>query len=156
MKSHKFARLKTNNHSAYRLFYHLVLSTKYRHECITGEMLERLEEIFKDLLLKWQCELVEFGGETDHIHILFEAVPTIQLADLIKNLKSVSSRRIRSEYAEHLKQYYWKPYFWNRAYCIISVGGRANIETLLKYIENQDEPARLRPPLTNSSPSVEE
>jgi putative transposase len=62
MKSSKFARLKTNNHSAYRLFYHLLLSTKYRHKCITGEMLERLEEIFKDLLLKWHCELIEFGG----------------------------------------------------------------------------------------------
>jgi putative transposase len=119
-------------------------------------MLERLEEIFKDLLLKWHCELIKFGGEGDHIHILFEAVPTIQLADLVKNLKSVSSRRMKNEYAEHLKQYYWKPYFWNRAYCIISVGGRANIQTLLKYIENQDEPARLRLPLTSSSPTVEE
>lgn len=156
MKSLNYSRLKTNNHSAYRLFFHLLLSTKYRHKCITSEMLERLQEIFKDLLLKWHCELIEFGGEGDHVHVLFEAIPTVELADLVKNLKSVSSRRIRTEYANHLKQFYGKPYFWNRAYCIISVGGRANIETLLKYIENQDKPARLRPPLTSSSPSVEE
>lgn len=119
-------------------------------------MLERLEEIFKDLLIKWNSSLVEFGGEADHIHCLFETEPTVQLASLIKNLKSVSSRKIRREYSKHLKPYYWKPYFWNRAYCVISVGGRANIETLLTYIENQDEPARLKPPLTNSSPSGEE
>ncbi len=153
--SHKYSKLKTKNHSAYRLYYHLVVSTKYRHKCITGEMLERLEEIFKDLMIKWNCSLVEFGGESDHIHCLFEAEPTTKLSSLIKNLKSVSSRRIRREYSQYLKPYYWKNYFWNRAYCVISVGGRASIETLLTYIENQDSPARLKPPLTNDSPAVE-
>ncbi len=142
--SHEYSKLKTRNHSAYRLLYHLVLSVKYRHKAITGEMLHRLQEIFRELLQSWECYLVEFGGEADHIHVLFEAHPTLEVATLVKNLKSVSSRRIRQEYAEHLKQFFWKPYFWNRAYCIISVGDRANIETLLKYIENQDEPARLR------------
>lgn len=146
--SHNFAKLKTHNHSAYRLFYHIVLAVKYRHKCITQPMLERLEEIFDDLLTKWNCRLVEFGGEADHVHLLIEAYPTLELASMIKNLKSVSSRRIRQEYAEHLQQYFWKPYFWNRAYCVISVGGRANIQTLLKYIENQDEPGRLSVPLT--------
>ncbi|MDJ0716609.1 MAG: IS200/IS605 family transposase [Prochloraceae cyanobacterium] len=144
--SQDYVKLKTSNHSAYRLFYHLILSVKYRKKCISKEMLDRLEEIFEDLLSKWDCRLVEFGGEADHVHILFEAHPTIELSKLIKNLKSVSSRRIRNEYAEHLSKFFWKPYFWNRAYAVISVGGRASIETLLKYIENQDEPARLKPP----------
>lgn len=144
--SQDYIKLKTFNHSAYRLFYHLILSVKYRKKCISKEMLDRLEEIFRDLLAKWDCRLVEFGGEADHVHILFEAHPTIELAKLIKNLKSVSSRRIRSEYAEHLSRFFSKPYFWNRAYAVISVGRRASIETLLKYIENQDEPARLKPP----------
>lgn len=155
MKLHDYAKLKTKNHSAYRLFYHLVLSVKYRHKAITVEMLARLHEIFAELLIKWDCQLVEFGGEADHIHVLFEAHPTLELAMLVKNLKSVSSRRIRQEYSEHLQKYFWKPYFWNSAYCVISVGGRANIQTLLKYIENQDEPARLAPPLTTASPSGE-
>lgn len=144
-----FSRLKTRNHSAFKLFYHIILSVKYRHKAITGEMLDRLKEIFSELLVKWDCQLVEFGGEADHIHMLIEAHPTLELASLVKNLKSVSSRRIRQEYAEHLKQFFCKPYFWNSAYCVISVGGRANIQNLLKYIENQDEPARLAPPLTH-------
>lgn len=111
--------------------------------------MDRLEEIFEDLLIKWECELIEFGGEANHVHLLIEAHPLIQPAALVKNLKSVSSRKIRKEYAGHLKQFFWKPYFWNSAYSIISVGGRANIETLLRYIENQDKPARLSPPLTD-------
>lgn len=147
--SQKYERLKTRNHAAYRIFYHIVLSVKYRHKAITAEMLERLEVIFRELLEQWNCKLIEFGGEADHVHLLVDAHPMIQPANLIKNLKSVSSRRIRQEYAEHLKQFFWKPYFWNRAYSVISVGGRANIQTLLRYIENQDEPARLTPPLTD-------
>jgi len=150
MMSQQYSKLKTKNHSAFRLYYHLVLSVKYRHKCITAEMLDRLEEIFRDLLTKWGCTLIEFGGESDHVHILFEAEPTTPpLAQLVKNLKSVSARRMRSEYADHLKPYFWKPYFWNRAYAIVTTGGRAPIQRLLEYIENQDAPQRLRQPLTD-------
>ncbi len=120
---------------------------KYRHKCLSSAMLQRLEAIFRDLLQKWDGELTEFGGEADHVHCLFEVPPTVKLSDLIKNLKSVSARHMRKEFAAELKPYYWKPYFWNRAYAIISVGGHASIETLLKYIEGQDDPRKLTQPL---------
>jgi len=120
---------------------------KYRHKCLTGPMLERLEEILRDLLARWGGELVEFGGEADHVHLLFEVPPTVKPSDLVKNLKSVTARRMRKEFAAELAPYYWKPYFWNRAYALISVGGRASIETLLRYIENQDDPRKLTQPL---------
>jgi len=142
-----FARLKTSNHAAFRLFYHLVLSMKYRHKCLTPEMLDRLEDLLRGLLTRRGCELVEFGGEVDHVHVLFEANPTVKLSDLVKNLKSVSARHLRKEYANHLAPFYEKPYFWNNAYALISVGGRANVETLLRYIENQDDPRKLGQPL---------
>lgn len=141
------ATLRTSNHSAFRLYYHLVLSMKYRHECLTAVMLERLEDLFRDLLIQWGSQLIEFGGEADHVHLLFEASPTVKPSDLVKNLKSVTARRMRKEFADELAPYYWKPYFWNRAYALISVGGRANIETLLRYIENQDDPRKLGQPL---------
>ncbi|MGC9504276.1 IS200/IS605 family transposase [Baaleninema sp.] len=147
--SRNFSKLKTKNHAAYRLSFHLVLSMKYRHECLSAPMLDRLEEIFADLLTKWGGELLEFGGEPDHVHLLFEVDPTVTLSNFVKNLKSVSARKMRQEFAEQLRPFYWKPHFWNRAYALISTGGRANIETLLRYIENQDDPRKLRPPLTS-------
>jgi putative transposase len=54
------------------------------------------------------------------------------------NIKSVSSRKIRKEFEEHLKQYFWTPYFWSRSYSLFSVGGRAPIDVLLRYIQEQD------------------
>lgn len=143
----EWSRLKTRNHAAFRIYYHLVLSMKYRHKSLSAPMLSRLEEILREVLVKWGCELVEFGGGADHVHLLFESDPTVKPADLVRNLKSVSARRMRREFASELAPYYWKPYFWNSAYALISVGGRASIETLLRYIENQDDPRRLGQPL---------
>jgi putative transposase len=40
--------LNNNYHSVYRLKYHLVVITKYRHECTTSEMLKELEKILPD------------------------------------------------------------------------------------------------------------
>lgn len=142
--------LRTQSHSAFRLHYHLVLTVKYRHKCITAPMLERLQEVSRDLLIKWRCRLVEFGGEADHVHLLFEAHPAMNLSRLVGNLKAVTARRMRTEYAQHLKQYFWKPLFWNRAYAIISVGGHANLETLVQYIQDQNSPPAR--PLTADQP----
>jgi putative transposase len=44
--------------------------TKYRRKCITGSMLDRLREIVDQRCEDWGGELVEFNGETDHVHIL--------------------------------------------------------------------------------------
>ena len=134
------SNLKTSSHSAYRLHYHIIFTVKHRKKIVTQVMLTRLEEIFSDVCRKWRCRLVEFGGEADHVHLLVDAHPAMDLSRFVGNLKTVSSRRIRKENQEYLEQFFWKPYFWNKAYGIISVGGRANLETLVSYIQAQDAP----------------
>jgi putative transposase len=137
-----FKRLKTRSNSAFRLIYHLVLVTKFRNNSLTGEMLKRLEEIFDITLAKWDCKLIEFGGEANHIHVLFEAIPSIDLSKLVNNLKTVSSQLMRKEYAEHLKQFYWseKPMFWGGSYALITVGTQAPLGKLIQYVQNQEKP----------------
>ncbi len=118
---------------------HLVLTTKYRRKAFTGEMLQRLHVILEELLVKWDCKLVEFNGEEDHIHCLFQYHPDLELSKLINNLKSVSSRKLRQEFSEHLAKIYWQDVFWNGSYFVASCGG-VTISTLRKYIENQNSP----------------
>lgn len=132
--------LRTSNHAAYSLHYHIILSIKYRHKCVTEEMLERLRAIFTDVSKSWRCTLVEFGGEADHVHLLVEAHPSMNLARFVGNLKTVSSRYIRKEFADHLRQFFWKTRFWNSAYAVMSAGGHASIEQLLAYIRGQETP----------------
>jgi putative transposase len=116
---------------------HLVLTTKYRRKVFTKPMLDRMHEIFEDLLGKWECKLVEFNGEENHIHLLFQYLPQLELTKLINNIKTVSSRRLRSEFEEQVNKFYYKDVLWNGSYFIASCGG-VTVSTLRKYIENQD------------------
>jgi putative transposase len=92
--------------------------------------------IFRETLEKWSCELIEFKGEADHVQLLIQTNPTVELSKLINNLKTVSSRLIRRDFGGYLSRIYRKPVFWRRSYCLISSGG-ATIEKLRKYIEEQ-------------------
>ena len=74
--------LNTRGHAAFSLYYHLVLTTKYQHKCLTAGMLTRMREVVGAVLSDWRCELVEFNGEQDHVHLLFSAQPALNLASL--------------------------------------------------------------------------
>ena len=118
---------------------HLVLVTKYRRKVFTSEMLSRLNVVMQELLEKWDCKLVEFNGEDDHVHLLFQYHPDVELSKLVNNLKSVSSRKLRQEFTEHLESFYWKDVFWSGSYFVASCGG-VTVSTLRKYIEAQESP----------------
>ena len=132
--------LKTRNHSAYRLYYHVVFVIKYRHKVIDQKIMDRMQDIFTDVLKKWGCDLTEFGAEPDHVHLLIEANPSLNLARMVGNLKTVSARHIRKEFEEHLRPYFWKPYFWSRAYAVTTTGG-ASLETVKEYVLSQEKPS---------------
>lgn len=134
-------QLKQLNHCTFNLNYHLVLVTKYRRKCITATMLHRLKIICEKLAQKWECELLEFNGEADHLHLLLSLNPKGAPSVFVNNLKTVSSRLIRKEFSEYLKNIYWKdPVFWSRTYCILSCGG-APLSVIKQYIEQQKSPA---------------
>lgn len=134
--------LNTRSNSAYRLIYHLVLVTKYRKPSLNPAILDRMRIIINQLLVKWECALVEFGGEADHVHMLFEAHPSVEVSKLVNNIKTVTSRRLRSDYKEHLSKFYSsdKPLFWSSSYAIISVGAGATLDKLIQYVQNQEKP----------------
>lgn len=102
--------------------------------------MERIRDIVSDVLAKWECELTEFGAESDHVHLLIEAHPSLNLSRLIGNLKTVTARHIRKEFAEHLKSYFWKPYFWSRSYAVTTTGG-ANLDKVKDYVLSQEKPS---------------
>jgi putative transposase len=100
-------------------------------------MLDRLKVIITELCQKWEVELLEFNGEADHVHLLLGLHPNIMPSKFINNLKTVTSRLMRKEFARHLAEFYWKPVLWTRAYCLLTTGG-ATFETIKQYIEKQE------------------
>ena len=133
-KSEEYSK---NRHAVYKLQYHLVVVTKYRHSVIEEQLKDRLIDISYDIIEnRWKSEIIEINTDKDHIHILFETSPQTQLSKLINNYKTVTSRLIRKEFEEQLKPYYWKPYFWSDTYFISSVSETS--EAMIKrYIQSQ-------------------
>ena len=118
---------------------HLVLTTKYRRKVLNQEMIQSLCDWSAQLCNQWDCKLIEVNGEADHIHILFQYYPQLELPKFIANLKSVLSRKLRSEFAERVNQFYRKSVLWNESYLIASCGG-VTLSVLRRYIERQDSP----------------
>lgn len=83
---------------------------------------------------------MEFNGEGDHVHLLINCPPSVQLSKLIANLKTVSSRLIRKEFASVTQQFYRKLEFLPGSYFVASACAGVTIEQLRKYVEKQASP----------------
>ncbi len=113
--------------------------TKYRRNVLTGPMLDRGAAILASLCVAWGGELLECSGEADHLHALLDMPPRVRPSDLVNNIKTVLSRRLRAEFSALRAAYCGKSVLWSPSYCIISAGG-APIEILKRYVENQKRP----------------
>jgi Transposase and inactivated derivatives len=122
------------------LHAHLIFVTKYRGKVLSNTVLKYTEKVMREVCEIMEAELVEFNGESDHVHLLVNYPPKLQLSKLINSLKGVSSRRIRGRYP-NIKTHWAgkKGQLWSPSYFAGSVGG-APIEVLKQYIEQQDRP----------------
>jgi putative transposase len=109
------ASVKSLHHCVFALHYHLVLVTKYRNKVLTAAMLDAFEAQARERCFAWGGELSECNGEADHVHLLLQLPPTVALSDFVNALKTGTSRRLRKEFAVHVRKFYWKPAFWSRS-----------------------------------------
>ena len=124
-----------NRHSAYNLHVHLVFITKYRKKVLADNHRQYFKEVVAEICKDFGAELKECNGEGDHVHMLIQYPPTVQLSKMVNNLKSVTSRRMRANFID-LRAAYDKPVLWSRSYFAGSCGG-APLEIIKQYIQNQ-------------------
>ena len=124
-----------NRHSAYNLHVHLVFITKYREKVLADNHRQYFKEVVAEICKDFGAELKECNGEGDHVHMLIQYPPTVQLSKMVNNLKSVTSRRMRANFID-LRAAYNKPVLWSRSYFAGSCGG-APLEIIKQYIQNQ-------------------
>lgn len=127
--------LDNNNHSVFKLSYHLVLVIKYRKRVIDDNISNRLREIFEYISPKYNITLEEWNHDEDHVHLLFTGSPNTEISKFLNAYKSASSRLVKKEYP-NIKAQLWKECFWSKSYCLLTTGG-APIEVIKKYIESQ-------------------
>ena len=117
------------------LHVHLVFVTKYRRDVLNDDMLTLCETTMREVCDDFEARLVEFNGEDDHVHLLIEYPPTVQLSRLVNSLKGVSSRRLRQRF--RLRTH--RDHLWSPSYFAASCGG-APLSIIREYVEQQRRP----------------
>ena len=129
---------RRNSHSVYLCDYHLVFTTKYRHPVITPELWNHLH--LKLLEITKHCPTIylhEANNDKDHIHLLLSIPPQMSVGDVVRLVKTNTSRNIKEQFPS-LKKWYWgTDGIWSDGYFVSTVG--VNKEVIKRYIENQGE-----------------
>ncbi len=131
--------IRTDRHCVFNMHVHLVFVTKYRKQVFRKDMLETLKGLFEKVCHDLESQLIEFDGESDHVHLLVHYPPKVAISKLVNSLKGASSRSLKKEYPM-LQKHYWKGALWSPSYFSGSCGG-APIDIIKKYIEGQKTPA---------------
>jgi putative transposase len=113
-------------------YVHIVFSTKYRQKLIDPDFEHELFAYIGGICKNFESPPVKVGGYLDHIHILCVLSKKIPLMKLVEEVKSHSSKWFKTK-GEHLKRFYWQ-----NGYGAFSVNP-AQVETVIRYIENQKE-----------------
>ena len=132
--------IRRGRHAVWDCHAHLVFVTKYRRGVFTDAILDDCEQIMRDVCADFGCDLAEFNGEHDHVHLLIRFPATVQLSRLVNSLKGVSSRHLRRMHADHLNRYLWGGHLWSRSYYCGTASG-APLSAIADYIQSQRRPA---------------
>jgi putative transposase len=116
-----------------------VFVTKYRRAVFTDTLLTACEQTMREVCEDFGATLTEFNGETDHVHLLVQYPPTVELSKLVNSLKGVSSRVLRRDHPREIRKLLWGEHLWSPSYFAGSCGG-APLSVVKDYIENQKRP----------------
>ncbi len=129
-------KLDKSSHAVFSLHHHLVLIIKYRRKALCDEAIrERLKNIVWNLAKQLGIEIIAQEPAEDHIHVLFKAKPSTDLAKTVNTLKGVTARLLRKEFSQ-LQEMLWGDSFWSDSYFLASTG-QVSLDVLKKYVEEQ-------------------
>ena len=111
-------------------YIHLVFSTKYRQPLILESVESELYSYLGGICRELECLPVKIGGYSDHVHILCMLSKKIALMKLLEEVKSHSSKWIKTK-DERLRNFYWQD-----GYGAFSVNP-SQADVVSRYIENQ-------------------
>jgi len=120
------------SHSYTCVLNHCVFSTRDRDATLAAEMRSRLFEYMGGVCRADRCSLIAANGTQDHVHLLVHVHPTVDVADLMREVKARSSAFVR----ETLGVRTWRG--WQNGYGAFSVSA-SGVDAVKAYIARQEE-----------------
>ena len=112
------------------ILIHLVFSTKNREPFITPIIEVELHPYMAKIFRELKSPSLAIDGTNDHVHVLFSLARVITVADLVEELKTSTSKWIKTKGRE------FRAFQWQGGYGAFSIG-QSNVEVLKRYIRNQ-------------------
>ncbi len=113
-------------------YYHTVFSTKQRHPWITPDIEDRLYPFVAGILRDLRCAPIAVNGMPDHVHVLARYRADLSHADMLRHVKSRSSKWIHESFPN------LRDFAWQEGYGGFTVS-RSALDAVEHYITNQKE-----------------
>lgn len=114
------------------LLFQIIYSSKYRKSTIRSVWQDDLYGYIGGIVRDQKGTLLKIGGVEDHVHLMAELSPTIAICDVLRKIKSNSSKWI-NERSDVTRKFEWQS-----RYAAFSVS-ESQMPALAKYIANQAE-----------------
>jgi putative transposase len=128
-------KYRSNRHVVYACTYHVVWCPKYRRALLTGAVELRLKELVQQAVAETTAEIIEMEVMPDHVHLLVSVDPQYGVHRLVKRIKGLSSRVLRTEFPSLKSRL---PTLWTHSYFVATCGG-APLSVIKQYIEQQKD-----------------
>lgn len=115
-----------------QLYVQIVFAVKGRQNLISKNNKDEIYKYITGIITNHKQKLIVINGMPDHIHILVGIKPDISLSDLVRDIKSNSSKFINEQKWINGK-FEWQTGFGAFSY------GHSQLANVIKYIENQEE-----------------
>jgi putative transposase len=119
------------------LLFHIIYSTKYRKPLIQAGWQDDLYGYIGGIVRENKGTLLKIGGVADHMHLLAKLSPTLAISDVLRIIKTNSSKWINERKDVNYK-FQWQPGF-----AAFSVS-ESQAPVVENYIANQAEHHRTK------------
>ncbi|GHT60928.1 IS200/IS605 family transposase [Bacteroidia bacterium] len=114
-----------------QIHIHAVFAVQNRLSLIQKQWQDELYKYITGIITNNGHKLLQIGGMSDHVHVLFGMRPTQSLSDLMKDIKGSSSKWINE------KRFVMGKFTWQEGYGAFSYG-KSQINSVVQYIQRQE------------------
>jgi len=112
------------------ILIHLIFSTKNREPFLTPEIDSELYPYLASIFKAMKSPALIINGTSDHLHTLFSLSRVVTIADLVEEVKTESSKWIKTKGRE------FRSFHWQSGYGAFSIGQSQAI-SVKRYIRAQ-------------------
>jgi putative transposase len=112
------------------ILIHLIFSTKNREPFITTAVEKELHPYMAKIFRELKSPSLAIDGTSDHLHMLFALSRVMKIADLVEEVKTESSKWIKTKGPE------FRNFHWQSGYGAFSIG-QSQVNAVKRYISRQ-------------------